>query len=785
MVVGDLNFPLIDWDNNTHRGNLSSKSSSSLLSFCQSFNLKQVIDQPTHGLNTLDIVLTSETSLLENIEILPPFSTSDHNGISFTIVGVTPKAKSSAKLRNYAKGNYDAIVDALCSVDWVAFINSHKDIDDCYENLIRVFLNLISRYVPRYKDSKIWETYPQHIQTLRAKLAFYHGRKTIFGNGKYLMYAHKLKRALARHSLLKEKQIAQSKNAKRLFCYCRQKLQLHEPIPTMTASNSDQLTTDAQKAELFASYFESVYKKPSSLEVEVKPFTQATLEWVDISTETVYNILRRLPNRLSTSPDQIPYIFLKRAALGLAAPLTLLFNRCLLRAETPTLWRVGYVRPIYKKGSRNDVKNYRPICLTSSISKVLERIICRKIVSYLSENDLISPNQHGFLSNRSTTSALLSTVPLWHKEIEKGNFVSVCYIDYRKAFDSISIPLLLRKLTSFGINGCLLRFLRSFLTERSQSVMINESRSRNYKTISGVPQGTCLGPLMFLMYVNDLAKVLPPGSFCSMYADDSKVYTINDCNLLQLALDAVAKWSRTWELDISLEKTTIMRFGRNHPDVHFTINGKVLPESTKVRDLGIVYTNKFEFDDYIREIVGKASCKSNYILRAFKSRDLKLLFKLFTVFVRPQLEYCSQLWSPYKKNLVDSIEQIQKSFTYRCFLRKGLLRKSYEERMKALGSESLAFRRKIADLVFMYKLITEESDLKLYDIFDRPPMVEITRGHPYRIKPERPKTAAYAGSFVARSVHQWNNLDAKLFRWKRSCSFQAHLVDSLQAEIPN
>ncbi|RCN25823.1 hypothetical protein ANCCAN_28462 [Ancylostoma caninum] len=263
VVMGGLNFPLIDWDNKTHRGDVSSKSSTLFLDFSRNFNLNQVIDRPTHGLNILNIILASEVSILENIDVGPPFSTSDHNAISFSLREITPMQTNATKNRpNYAKADFHAIVEALTSVDWLAFINNSDHIDDCYRNLVEYIHSLILRYVPMHTSSKPPEAYPRYIRTLKAKLDFYHLKRNAFGNAKYMMYARKLKRALARFSLLKEKRIAQCKNTKRFFNYCRLKLDIRESIPAMLSSNSEQVETDRAKAELFADYFESVYKIP-------------------------------------------------------------------------------------------------------------------------------------------------------------------------------------------------------------------------------------------------------------------------------------------------------------------------------------------------------------------------------------------------------------------------------------------------------------------------------------------------------------------------------------------
>ncbi|EYC05877.1 hypothetical protein Y032_0079g1234 [Ancylostoma ceylanicum] len=765
----------------TVNGCTGATATAKFVQFCKSNNLDQLVDKPTHGLNILDIVLTNNSSAVKDLSVIAPFSTSDHNVVCFSVdvKAFNPK-EHYIPFRDFSKGDYSRIIDELLLVDWIELIHYSNSADECYSRYISICHALIRKYIPLVFPKQRIYALPRKLLSLRSKVAFFHRNIHIYGSSKYASTAAKLKRALALWTSAREERIARSSSSKKLFSYCNRKLKLTDEIPDLKDGDS-LIHGDQQKANLFASYFEDVYRLPTKFNVELVPVTDKVIDWVDINCESVYRVLRALPNRNSTSPDGIPYAFLKNAALGLASPLSLIFNRFLLHGETPRIWKLGLVKPIHKKGPKGLVSNYRPICLTCSTSKVMERLICDQIGKFLSENRLLSNTQHGFQSKRSTSSALLSTVPLWHREVDRGNYVSVCYVDFKKAFDLISIPLLLQKLQSFGIKGCLHRFLTSFLTERNQSVVVNSAYSRTYPTVSGVPQGTCLGPLMFLLYINDLASVLPEGVHCSIFADDSKIYTISNASLLQQAIYALASWADKWELSISTEKTFVMGFGKNHPDMDFTLNGSVLVRAHEIRDLGVTYTDDFNFDRYIADITAKAKCRSNYILKAFKIRNPLLLFKLFTAYVRPLLEYCSSLWSPSRRREIDEIEKVQKSFTYRSFARKGMFELSYFSRLKKLGALTLEDRRLLSDLTFMYKLTTDEVKLDLEDLFEITPFVNLTRGHPFRIRPIRPRTTSFKNSFLCRVQTKWNTLDPGLFVYSKSSGFYQRLTTLLQS----
>ncbi|EYC29531.1 hypothetical protein Y032_0006g3022 [Ancylostoma ceylanicum] len=505
--MGDFNFPVIDWDNLSHRSGCGSVSSKHFLQFVKDSGLVQLVNKPTHNLNLLDIVLTSHSLAVKDIKVLAPFSTSDHNTITFAITDASSKTKRNfPQQRDFAKGDYESIIRNLTEIDWVTILSSTSSADECYAKFTRICYDLIQDHIPLVRqrlDKRTYSTLPRSIRYLRSKVGYYYKNINKYGRAVYEKFARRLKRKLTHLAALEEEHIANSKNTKKFFKYCNAKLKLSVDIPNLKHEGSD-IEVDSQKADLFADYFESVYKNPIKTDAKLDITIENVLNWVDISSETVYRALCKLPNRCSTSPDDIPYYFLKHAALGLSTPLTVMFNKFLLLGDVPNIWRLGLVRPIHKKGARDKVENYRPVCLTCSISKVMERLICKAMTEFLSANGLLSNVQHGFLRRRSTTSALITTIPVWQREIDRGNFVSACFIDYRKAFDSISIPLLLGKIQSFGIAGRLYDFLKSFLTNRSQSVIINSDRSRTYPTPSGVPQGTCLGPLLFLMYINDL-----------------------------------------------------------------------------------------------------------------------------------------------------------------------------------------------------------------------------------------------------------------------------------------
>ena len=274
--------------------------------------------------------------------------------------------------------------------------------------------------------------------------------------------------------------------------------------------------------------------------------------------------------------------------------------------------------PIFKKGLKSNPTNYRPISLTSTICRIFEKIISQQILNFLITNNLINPNQFGFLKGRSTITQLISTLQTWYETILKGDSTDCIYIYFRKAFDSVPIKFLIYKLEKLVISGKLLSWFADFLTNGTFRVKIGESFSSSYEIKSGVPQGSVLGPLLFLYYINDLPGVLPQHLHIKLYADDAKIYEHFDKNnskLLQEGLDSIIKWSQDWALPIAHDKTFILHIGKHNTGVKYKIDNIILQETSSVRDLGIEINEFLSFNSHINKIVKNSFYRSIQLLR--------------------------------------------------------------------------------------------------------------------------------------------------------------------------
>jgi len=422
------------------------------------------------------------------------------------------------------------------------------------------------------------------------------------------------------------------------------------------------------------------------------------------------------------------------------------------------------IHPIHKKGSENDPSNYRPIALTSPVCRVLERILDKNIRSTCSRQGLISPNQYGFLPRRSCPFQLLTTLKDWYEYLDAKKNVDVVYFDYEKAFDRVRHKCLLQKLSTFGIHQQILKWIANFLVGREHSVKINDSYSSVFVPCSGCPQGSVLAPLLFLLFINDIGDAIPDGCHHKLFADDLKIYrsvdSVSDALELQAGIDSVEGWSDENWLDLSGPKTVVLRQGKSPVDFEYVVGGNPITPSREVRDLGILVDSKLTFEPHINKIVRGATIALHHLIRALPDVDLQLFMTAFKTYVRPKLEYGTEVFNPHLKRLVKRMEKPQRTFTKKVLKLKKIEFRSYEHRLQICGLDSLEHRRALADLRTTFKLLNGDYDLAPNALFQLP----------YRHNPRLHNRAVYKPPFTSASQHafwnrvvnNWNSLPASL-----------------------
>jgi hypothetical protein len=553
----------------------------------------------------------------------------------------------------------------------------------------------------------------------------------------------------------------------KFFNYVNNKLNNHKRNYSIkNKTNNFKLTSsNKETAEVFNKHFGSIFTDDNNYSPSIASFVNDSIyiEDVNFSVETVYSTLIGLKPSTSYGPDEIPNILLKKLALVLCIPLSFLFDASFKLNSLPQQWLQAFVSPIFKKGATSDPNNYRPISLTCTCCRAMERIINSDIIKYLTLHNLIANNQHGFLKKRSTCTNLLESVNDWSLALDKNLTTDVVYIDFQKAFDSVSHPKLLAKLALFNIKGNLKNWIAAFLNNRSQQIKVGVSLSNPTHIVSGVPQGSVLGPTLFLLYINDITAIVN-NLDCSLklYADDIKLYS-SFCNMdhshdLNIALDNLVLWSETWQLPISTSKCFSHRIGpatsRKLVNFNYKLGDHILAWSSNPKDLGVTLDSQLNYKKHISNVVHAANTRAYLILKCFKSRDPSILVRAFNTYIRPILEYCSPVWSPYHLELIKLVENVQKRFTKKILHLSNI---TYYNRLQLLDLESLEIRRVKHDLSTCFKIMHNLVliDNSMFFFIDNK---NNTRGHNYKMHKQPSRLDIRKFSFSYRVVNFWNQL---------------------------
>jgi hypothetical protein len=502
------------------------------------------------------------------------------------------------------------------------------------------------------------------------------------------------------------------------------------------------------------------------------------------SSDEVRHALLSSKNSSSCGPDGCPAKLLKLFP-ELCVPLTNIFNMSVQQQAIPDAWKLANVVPIYKgKGSKLDVTNYRPISLTNVFCKLMESLIRKKVVDFLDTNNLISESQSGFRSCRSTLSQLLLSKSLLVDAINDRACIDGVYTDLSKAFDSISHKKLILKLRAYGIHPNVCAWTENFLSNRKQRVIINDHMSTWLPCNSGVPQGSVLSSLLFIIYFNDLPDIIQH-SKVFLYADDAKILRRIDCRmdclLFQQDLDALAAWCSTWQLKLNISKCIHIRYGlAERPRFDYHISGILLPSSLSCKDLGVLFDSKLTFSEHCSTIINRGFARANMLLKCFHSRDRNLQINLFNTFVRPILEYNSPVWSPHLNKDINAIERVQKFFTKRL---RGLKSLPYEKRLTVLKQPSLKTRRARADLILLYKILhgLVDHNLKKFFLFVSNVLtcVHNLRGHAFKLIAPKPRTDVLKFNFIYRVIMLWNVLPSNICEASSLFTFKNRLDEHL------
>lgn len=738
VLTGDLNFPQMDWDSESVYGGAEDMrfQAEALLRLMRDFCLNQLINIPTRGDSILDVVMTNNDELIYNFTVNKT-NLSDHNIITVTTTIATTTTtdhKSSGSTAsksadvNFNKLNFlsksvpwDEFKKEIDKVDWTKLLHDTDPVIQ-YDIIHKTCLDISGKFVPTRKPIKK-KIIPRDRKILmrkrtklRKKLRYTTSDTNVHRiEANITTIEDKLKASVVAENMRKEIQAVSciKTNPKYFYTYASNKTNVRTGVGPLTTTTGKFIYEPEVIADLLRQQYESVFSHPHHEKVIKNPnefFSKVlTPNITDISfnMDDIVNAIKEVGISAAAGPDQFPAALLKNCAKELSEPLHILFRNSLDTGIIPQQLKSAKITPVYKGGSKGEAKNYRPIALTSHIIKIMEKIIVKSMSIYLEENNILNNDQHGFRVGRSCLSQLLSHHEKILIGLENKKDMDVIYLDFAKAFDKVDHGILLHKLRDSGISGKLGKWLHCFLVNRQQSVAVSGVVSKPSIVTSGVPQGSVLGPLLFLLHISDINKLVKY-STVSSFADDTRILkevsTTADADLLKKDLSAIYLWAEQNNMSFNSSKFEHINYGKDQLNVHTysAHDGSTIESKRQVLDLGVTLSRDGSFTLHITNITKKARKQAGWILRTFRTRDITPMLTLYKSLIIPLLEYCCQLWSPWRVGEIQLLESVQRSFTSKITSASHL---DYWERLKLLKLFSLERRRERYAIIYIFKIL--------------------------------------------------------------------------------
>ena len=731
---------------------------------------------------TLDLVLTDVEDTIEDIRFFDGLGLSDHIIICFELsqyLRLVPKQKLPKP--NYARADWDGMRNELCTAE-LTTCALQKSTQESWDHFESTMKRLTEKFVPMKKPPRkkrnLYMTYEALKLRRRKEKLWTRYTKTgrDIDHAEYARARNKLRkmtRSLKR--AFENNLVSNVKNRPKAFwAYVGSKIKTNPGIGTLEKVDGSLAATEQAKAEALNHQFTSVFTQEDLAEVPTLDRTFEGDELCDImfSSDRIRRELQALDVSKSSGPDGLHPAILKELASEISPFLALLFKKSLDEGAIPRIWKCANVTPIFKSGSKHKPENYRPISLTPVLCKIMEKIIRDEIREHLLQNNLVCPHQHGFLPGKSTSSQLLECTEEWSELLEQGKTVDVVYLDFKKAFDSVPHQRLLKKICAYGIRGKVLEWMTCFLTGRTQRVVVEGHASPWVAVTSGIPQGSVLGPLCFIIFINDLPQEIKTS--IKMYADDAKIYgpadSAQDRTRIQEDINAVERWTTTWQLPLNTKKCKVLHLGSKNGQQKYYLNGNVIENTLAEKDLGIIMESSMKFHQQCSCVVKKANRILGLVKNSFDYINETSISLLYKALIRPIIEYSNVVWGPIYKMDMKKIEQIQRRATR---LIPSLRPLPYEARLQQTGLPSLLYRRRRGDMITVYKMLTGKTSGK--HLLNLAQEEGRTRGHRFKIKKVLSKKDVRRHRFSQRIVDAWNSLPSDVVEAKSVATFKIRL----------
>ena len=730
--------------------------------------LTQTVEDPTRGNNILDLFFTNNTSLITNTTVIS--GVSDHEAVVIeSKLFIKPRKPVKKEIRLWNKANIDKLrLDAKNFNN--LFKRTHpRNINittswSCIENnLLTIYNDNVPTKITSSKYYHPWIT-TETKRLIRNKQTWFQKAKSKNDDKSWKKYKNykKLvqKKCRESHQTYVQDLITSDHSNKKFWTYVKSQRKEQSGVSDLVNDNK-LIQNPKEKANLFNLQFSKVFSKPGALlnkfKSPVSGSPNQTIKNIKVSKKGVTNLLKNINENKATGPDQIPGKLLKICAEELTDVFTIFFQNSLEQGKIPDNWKLAHIFPLFKKGDKTNVENYRPISLTSIACKLLEHIVHSTIMDFLDSGNILTPFQHGFRQGRSCETQLITTLNDFSNCLNKSGQIDAVLLDFSKAFDKVDHNILLSKCDKIGIQGPLLSWITSFLENRQQYVMVDGSLSDPCAVLSGVPQGTVLGPLLFLIYINDIHEHLTPGTFIRLFCDDSLLYrtinSISDAQILQKDLDQLQIWEHENKMEFHPGKCQVLKItNKQHPiNKEYNIHGVILKLENFAKYLGITIDSKLNWNKHLDDIYKKASFMLSFLERNFNKCPKNVKEQCYFALVRPILDYGCCAWDPHKVTQIRKLERLNKRAAR--FVTGNYTKEHGEtnKNVETLGWPPLEERRAKIKLTMLFKI---QKDLVH---ISKDELVSANR-KPLNFLVPQSKVDAHLYSFFSSTIRPWNSL---------------------------
>ena len=745
LLCGDFNLPHAVWPQGEAEDGCPRDERdmiAALYYLTSEFFLIQNIRRSTHKKgNILDLLFTSDSNLVHSYETVESVF-SDHNIVECASTlecnipltrSNTPREDDDDKDQNFNKLNFfneetmwETLNRKLRNQNWRSEFRGlsttrmlDRFIGICYSHSVELVPRKVrsrkeTSNIPRDRRNLMRKRRRVQVQLLKrcSEARLNSLKDKAIDIEKELQKSYKKSRSFNENRAID----AIKRNIKYFFSYAKSFSSMKVTVGPLIGSESQVVSCPLKMAQMLSEQYSKVFStplQPMRNAAEIFPDEQQSelpqLCDIHFDSDDIIAAIDEIPPSSAAGPDQFPVLLLKNCKTALAEPLYMIWRRSLDTGEIPHILKTANIIPIHKGDSRGLPANYRPVALTSHLIKLFEKVLRKWIVAYMEENNLFNPNQHGFRAGRSCLTQLIAHFDYITQQLERGLNVDVIYLDFAKAFDKVDFLITMDKLRKLGISGKIGRWIHAFLNNRTQSVIVDGMSSSPARVHSGVPQGSVLGPLLFLILIGDIDRNIK-SAVVSSFADDTRAAyatrSVLEVNTLQKDLNSIYQWADENNMQFNDKKFECLRYGINkvlkESTQYIANSGNTIENAEHVRDLGVYMSSDGTFNKHVSETVIRAKSMCGWILRTFRTRDMEPMLQLWKSLVRSNIDYCCQLWNPNKVGAIQDIEQTQRSFIRKI---NGMQQLSYWEQLAALSLYSLERRRERHIIMCVWRIL--------------------------------------------------------------------------------